>query len=591
VSGPSRTWTRQYPPLLAGAVALLMAAFVLPSALTLPQTNPTQTLEYAPVPPTDEDAPPMAGNLGSLGLGTSSAQAVDAVGGTLAGAVPPPAAAPGTGTVPRQKRCVGNPPRQTEDLLSPPCVGYFAGDNGGATAVGVTRQEVRVVYYLQSNTDSVTSKGFEDRPVDTWVDLATPPKDNEEFAVRMLRVMQRYYNDRVQTYGRHVHLWIYFDRRAASWTPEGRRADAASIVAKVHPFAVVPSILNYTTDFLRAMAAQKVLVLGSFQAQTAQFYRSGAPYIWSYLPSQEQQVGQYVEAVCNTIVKPGRVTFSGDTNGVARKLGVLSSGDPTRPELIAFARQARAGIEKCGGKIWADGTYPYAGHATESQNQQSAATNMARFRQAGVTTVIWMQGYETSNPRAAAAIGYHPEWVVAGDGQNDGWGPGSLQDQNDWDGHAWVVSSLAFTGPLQSTSCYRAYLEAQPDIPQSDVDVACNLKPFYQDLRLLFTGIQVAGPRLTTASVDAGFHAIPGHPSSEPATPACFFEPGDYTCIKDAVPAWWDGQARHSAGGTLGCWRWASGGRRYLRGSWPQRDILTLKSGRDSCNGFQGGVG
>ena len=66
-------WARKYPPLLAMALAVLIAVAVLPSALNLPQANPTETLEYAPVPPSDDDPPPppAAGNLASLGLASS----------------------------------------------------------------------------------------------------------------------------------------------------------------------------------------------------------------------------------------------------------------------------------------------------------------------------------------------------------------------------------------------------------------------------------------------------------------------------------------------------------------------------------------
>src|SRR5688500_15884936 len=46
--------------------------------------------------------------------------------------------------VPRVRRCVGDPPRQTEDPQSPPCVPYWEGDNGGSTYKGVTRDEIRI---------------------------------------------------------------------------------------------------------------------------------------------------------------------------------------------------------------------------------------------------------------------------------------------------------------------------------------------------------------------------------------------------------------------------------------------------------------
>src|SRR5438477_6247972 len=110
---PADAW-RRYPPLLALAVAVALAAYTLPSALNLPQANPGAVAEYAPVPGNGSSTP--QGNIAGLGLGEGG----EALGG--AGA----SQATGTGasiTVPPSKYdCVGNPPRQTIDPLSPPCV-------------------------------------------------------------------------------------------------------------------------------------------------------------------------------------------------------------------------------------------------------------------------------------------------------------------------------------------------------------------------------------------------------------------------------------------------------------------------------------
>jgi hypothetical protein len=91
-------------------LAVLAVVIVLPSSLNLPQSNPTTVLEYAPVPPSDEDPPPQQGNVSSLGLPSSR---------TLALPAPPPPPPPASGLIqgigarPNQKRCVGSPPRQT----------------------------------------------------------------------------------------------------------------------------------------------------------------------------------------------------------------------------------------------------------------------------------------------------------------------------------------------------------------------------------------------------------------------------------------------------------------------------------------------
>ncbi|HEX9890000.1 MAG TPA: hypothetical protein VGA69_11015, partial [Nitriliruptorales bacterium] len=67
---PRHDWSRRYPPLLGVLLATVMAVAVLPSALNVPQSNPTQTLEFAPVPPEDDQPPPPdSGNVESRGRG------------------------------------------------------------------------------------------------------------------------------------------------------------------------------------------------------------------------------------------------------------------------------------------------------------------------------------------------------------------------------------------------------------------------------------------------------------------------------------------------------------------------------------------
>src|SRR5688572_15381359 len=102
----------RYAPLATICAALVILA-VLPSALNAQNPNPETTLEYAPVPPDDEAPPPVpAGNISSLGLaGSTGITETDLGAGDGLG--------PGDGGIarsPRTKRCIGNPPRQTEDL-------------------------------------------------------------------------------------------------------------------------------------------------------------------------------------------------------------------------------------------------------------------------------------------------------------------------------------------------------------------------------------------------------------------------------------------------------------------------------------------
>jgi hypothetical protein len=592
----AKSWSRRYPPLASGAVALALAALVLPSGLTLPQTNPTQTVEYAPVPPSDETGDPPPGNVASLGLGTSGSLTGDKAGGDLPGAAAPPPAAPnGVGTVPRTKRCVGNPPRQTEDPQSPPCVGYFAGDNFGATYQGVTGNEIRILLYRECCYSGWFSKKGTEKDPDggTLLDANKPPDAEESVWLTIARAYQRYFNDRYQTYGRQAHLFVYFARE--NNTPEDRRADAWASFARVHPFAVV----DYTRDgnsevYLNEMARRGVLNFGSRIGRTAKFFASYPRLIWGFTPTVEVQAQQYASLICRQVKgRPTRFSGNSGQNGKPRKFGLLHNVNPAYPAYQLFTKLAVAQMKACGVVIAKDQTYQATGAVssdprTHPDAPQIAAQNMAAFQQAGVTTILWTQGFEAEHGRAGAKISYLPEIILAGDGGFDSWQSNVFQDQQAW-AHAWVVTNYALEPPWQSARCYRAEKEADPNMDENDAHVGCNQGNFYGDLRQLFTGIQVAGPRLNPESIDRGLHAIPPVPSSDPSLQACYYDPGDYTCVKDAAVMWWDPAARH--GGTQpqsGGYRMPERGRRYLRNEWPSRELSALKRPDDPVNESEG---
>jgi hypothetical protein len=121
----------------------------------------------------------------------------------------------------------------------------------------------------------------------------------------------------------------------------------------------------------------------------------------------------------------------------------------------------------------------------------------------------------------------------------------------------------------------------------SDASYGCTNGNYYNDFRMLFTGIQVAGPRLTPDSISDGFHAIPPFSSRDPQTPSCYFDVDDYTCVKDAAVMWWDPTAPNNSS-ARGAWRMPEGGRRYLRDQWPERELSALKKPNDPINGAQG---
>lgn len=143
-----------------------------------------------------------------------------------------------------------------------------------------------------------------------------------------------------------------------------------------------------------------------------------------------------------------------------------------------------------------------------------------------------------------------------------------------------MVTPKTLRGGDEDEPCFQAAREADPSAERRDiVSFACG---FYNDARQLFTGIQVAGPRLNPKTMDTGFHAIPRRESSSPRVPACFYNPGDYTCVKDAMAQQWD-PAGTGASGT-GCWRPARSGTRFIADGWPNGDLGGFSSPDDPCN-------
>jgi len=571
-----------------------MAILVLPSALNVPQSNPTQTLEFAPIPPEDDQPPPPeAANLESLGLGSStSAPAAAADGGTGPGVTAPPPPL-GLGDRPVTKRCIGSPPRQTEDPLAPPCVAHFDGENGGTTYQGVTTERITVLVYADAKIFGQTEAGADDES-NTWKGRCRdiylePPDDEETITFRAMRRFQRYFNDRYQTYNRVVGFVLCFSpETAANTTAETRLANAAEHYAAYRPFAVITSGLvdGFQDEYIAYMADKDVMVFGSSQgSRPADFFRRFEGLVWTGPPTVERMADRYIAYLCQKVI-PQPVSSSGNAelNGQPRVLGMTHTTDFRWPSLHLIAARVVAGVRDCGGTIKETVTFPQANAQYQSVHSgEYALPNMTKLQAAGVTTVVWPGGFENEQTTAAAQLGYYPEWIVLGTGHHEGNNNARIQNGDVWE-HAWLVTTRARQWPRDEDPCRAALREVDPSISNTGMIDGCDrLTYYYDDLLQLFTGIQVAGPNLTPQTVDRGFHAIPARPSQSPFSPSCFYDPGDYTCVKDAMVETWDADGQSTVDSQPGCWRPIEGGLRYS-GVWPPGNIEEQITPSDPCN-------
>ncbi|MFN2611566.1 MAG: hypothetical protein ABR507_11975 [Actinomycetota bacterium] len=559
-----------------------LALVVMPSSLNLPQSNPQTVLEYAPVPPSDNNNPPPSSNgLSTLGLGTSAGLGAGDASGNGAG---------GTGTkgksVTHQNislKCVAN--HQTEDPNSPPCQPYFQGDNGGATYQGVTKNDINVLIYQETviTQDSNRVEASPNNGTYCNVELMDCDGDGKQDPdphvwIRVANAFDRYFNSRYQTYGRHVNVWFYWSNGT---TEAARRSNAVDNWKRLHPFAVIDEAWNggFHEAYADSMAHLNTMVFASYVGQPRSFYQKYAPKVWSFWPDIENWSDGYISYVCNKIATQANAQ-DGDFAGKRRRYALYYSSDEGYPELATFAGKVKDGVAHCSSinpkahdiHIESQDTYtfPYSGWAVDTNGDRSyAEQNCTQWKSATnaagspdpYTTILWAGGSETDTSKACGKLSYRPEWIVAGDGLIDANAYAQVQDQDSWSS-AWTQSYQLRTGRLQDDPSFAAYKEAEPD--GQDAQWA---QSYYRDWFMLFQSIQVAGPRLNPQSVDKGLHAIQRRQSTSPYVAAGYFLPGDYTYVKDGNEMWYD-KTGLDPNGNQGCYRLVNGGNRFDYQSW-----------------------
>lgn len=534
---PRQSALRRYPALV-WLVAAGMMALLLPSGLTLPQSGPPTLAEYAPVP----GAADGSGDLGQLGTGPSSGVGAGGGGGSPGNITPPSADEPAavTGRFVRKagtKRCVGSPGRQTEDPLSPPCIAFFEGDNGGATAKGVTKDEVVVTAAMDATASD---------PKQGEVFDCTEAIDPEEtFQDTLCKAYTRYFNNRYQTYGRTVRLLSEH-----ALTP-------AAIEERFHPFAHVAQ--GASSSFSK----QGTLSVG-YGGALRTSYAKYAPLLVTFRPDYEDMIAMTASYVCQRLIgRPAR--FAGDPllRSQTRKIALWRE----KEEVGLYERMLLESLsEQCGLK-------PTLVFGTASDQ-----TTAARLRTDNVTSVIIVVG-NTSHAlvtQQATRSGFFPEWIVPGLPDFRTYNTnfyGRLADQSQW-ANAFGVSLDYRRNEFTDQPWYRAYKEGCPTCPEPQagaqgVTVAAAM---YDAISMLFYGIQSAGPRLTAENIDRGLHAIPPRRSQDPFLPAAYFGPGNWSFVKDATAMWWDPSGVAPGSSVTGCYRLPNGGLRFRAGEWPTSD-------------------
>lgn len=523
---------RRYPAMGFLLVAALLAS-LLPSALRLPLSGPTTAAELAPVPG-QSDAPGDLSALGASstgGLGSGSGiLGSDADGGPAGNE--PDTSLPNDRKNPGNKKCVEG--RQTEDPLSPTCVPFFKGDNGGATAPGVTKDQIRVVIFTCSG-NGLKLIDFSDES--TW--------EGVDYGVVAAYV--RYFNERYQIYDRKVRVFQTAATESGCNTAEENTAQVRNVHETLTPFFALSPFQKMHVE------AARLGIMTEVPPLLRRDYTPYAPYVVSAEHDFDSEAVNAAAAVCARLAG-GTARFAGDPtmHDKRRKFGILFTrgNDPTN----VGARMMHEGInrtcpEKAGEVV--------AGYGSDTDPN----TVVTQLRLAEVTTVIAL----TSFPYFAQADAqkWYPEWVRLGD--HVGHNANTISGMPGASLRTGVMGLMPVRRwGLPQTQPHRAALA------EGGCEGTCvpNLDR-YDEFNLVFTGIQAAGPRLSPATWDRGIRSLPARQSRDPFAPSAYFSPGNHSFMKDYAFAWFDVGGVPPGGSRPGCWRLPQDGLRYRLEDWP----------------------
>lgn len=433
-------------------------------------------------------------------------------------------------------------------LFRPECFADID-DNGGATAPGVTAEEIKVVAWLPAEDDPVRALLLQ------RIGFDATNAELREFYTRFAEVFQSTY----QTYGRRVVL-DFVEASGSILDNTAARADAVRAAEDLGAFAVLggPIIGGAWAEELQARGVTCVGCPGI-----------GDPTTVFSIPPSGGQVRAHLAAYVTAKLAGGEADHAGEElRGEERVFGHLALGmgtsDERSAELLA-EELADGGVELAEQIL-----YPLdPGRAAE------LATNaVTRMQSSGVTTVI-VQADPILLPaftQEATKQGWFPEWVLGGAPFIDTSTFARTFDQAQW-AHAFGISYFPPQVRPEANPPYRLYEWFHGSPPPLEGSLPLLL--LHPQVSLFFTGLQHAGPNLTAQTFRDGLFLMPPTPRAITQPSVSYgtqrWSDPDFAGVDDMVELWWDPEAVGVDEGGVegpGMYRYVDGGRRRLVDEW-----------------------
>jgi len=434
---------------------------------------------------------------------------------------------------------------------APLCVPAYSGNNGGATAPGVTATTITLTYRLANSAQQSA--------IDA---LAGAANINQTDYVEDLQSYISFFNSQFELYGRHVVLKTF--QGQGDYIEEDQGQDLAATQADavtahdLGAFGDVTFSLEASQPYEEDLAAEHVIGFSSV-GLSQQWFEDHAPYEYSVQGATGTQAVTAAAAVVCRRMAGLPAIFSSDAlyQHTTRKFGIIYPQTPIYASEVDLWKSLMS--SECGVNISSQDTIGYTINVAEYEQEASLA--MAELKASGVTTVLCacdpiIPIFLTD---AASQQQYFPEWFASYFGDPVG------RDYNQTEWQDALVGGPQFP-PVQSTEAYKTFELAYPG--KHPAEWPPSSPPYfyvpYYTLLQVFDALQAAGPDLTPYTFEAGMFNTP---SSEPGDVVG----GQWTFGKDVFDpvssfelSRWDPSALSDFDGTAGAYQWCNGGQVYL---------------------------
>ena len=324
-------------------------------------------------------------------------------------------------------------------------------NNGGATAPGVTKDEVKVVVYIPTDQELAAQRARGGSgPINQTTGQPGGWRDNFKDFDTVYQYAIKTFGS-YQTWGRHP---VYEFVEATGSDEAAQRADALAVIAK-KPFIVIDAYDQGlgAPVFESEIAKAKIIVNGAAATSLSQSdLAKQAPYRWA--TQSDSTASLYLMSSFLGTISGQKAQYAGDTSlqGKTRSFGLVTPTTGIDVDLLK-AQLKKNGVSDLAGEVTYDAT-------NTASADEIAKTNIAKLQTAGVTTVILVATQTMIKAMMAAATSnnYKPEWIETGYqfSDFDGYARGWDQDQASHTFGIGVLNPLV-TGALATNGVFPWY--------------------------------------------------------------------------------------------------------------------------------------